>query len=68
MNPEAPTNQTRMPTREAAEFLGVSYQTLVNWRAACKGPVFIRMCGRAVRYERADLEAFLEQSKVTRQS
>jgi hypothetical protein len=57
----------RMDTDEAARFLGLRRQTLVNWRCAGKGPAFIRM-GKLVRYDRAVLEAFLAAQTVRPES
>ena len=42
---------------EAAEFLGVTRQTLRNWRLAGFGPQPTRDSGRLL-YDRAELEAF----------
>ena len=43
--------------REAASRLGLSEQTLANWRTARKGPNY-RKFGSAIRYSVADLEIF----------
>ena len=43
----------------AAEVLGVSPKTLPRWRWAGTGPAFLRV-GRAIRYRRSDLEAWLD--------
>nr|EDZ38383.1 MAG: Hypothetical protein CGL2_10305005 [Leptospirillum sp. Group II '5-way CG'] len=48
---------------EAAEFLGMSPDTLPRWRWAGIGPVYLRV-GRSIKYRRADLEAFLNESRV----
>src|SRR5437764_15177614 len=48
--------------REAAEFLGVSVDTLARWRVLGSGPAFVKF-SRAkqavVRYRREDLERFV---------
>ena len=44
----------------AATILGVSVQTLRNWRWADKGPRYRKIGQRLVRYHRADLAAFIE--------
>lgn len=49
---------------EAAEELGVSAAVLRSWRARGRGPRF-RKFGRAVRYLRRDLDAFIEASAVS---
>ena len=42
----------------AAELLGISPTTLPRWRWAGIGPAYLKL-GRAIRYRRADLEAWL---------
>lgn len=59
------TANTRMNTRQAAEFLGLSPRLLRAWRAMRPLPIpFYRINSRHVRYERGDLLAFLEKAKV----
>jgi predicted DNA-binding transcriptional regulator AlpA len=48
---------------EAAEFLGMSPDTLPRWRWAGIGPAYLKV-GRSIKYRRADLEAFLNESRV----
>ncbi len=45
--------------RDAAELLGVSVRTLQKWRLQGNGPRFVKL-GRAVRYDRRDLEEYIE--------
>lgn len=45
--------------RELAARLGLSLSTLRNWRAARRGPRFIKLGRRAVRYRAADVERFI---------
>lgn len=52
-------------TDEAAYYLKLARATLEAWRVRGGGPVFIKL-GKAVRYRKADLDAFLE--KNTRRS
>jgi len=52
----------RMDTREAARYLGVATQTLVNWRAQGKGPAYIRYA-RGIHYTKRDLDKFVERSR-----
>lgn len=49
--------------REAARLLNLSPRTLQARRVTGGGPRFIKL-GRAVRYRRADLEAFVEKGAV----
>ena len=52
-----------MKDTEAAKFLGLSPQTLRNWRHTCRGPAYVK-AGRAVRYDEADLRGFLQARRV----
>lgn len=45
--------------REVAEILRVAVPTLRNWRAKQRGPVFVKLGLRAVRYRVADVERFI---------
>lgn len=50
---------------QAADLLGLSVETLDHWRMTSgRGPAFVKM-GRAVRYRRADLLAFIRRSRRT---
>ena len=51
-----------MTETETARLLGLKVATLRRWRWAGKGPRFLKL-GGAVRYDPADLEAFIEQSR-----
>lgn len=44
---------------QAAQFLGLGLRTLANWRCRGEGPAFLRV-GRSVKYDRRDLEAWLD--------
>jgi predicted DNA-binding transcriptional regulator AlpA len=52
-----------MTEREAAAYLGVSPTTLNNWRARRQPPVWVKL-GKAVRYLKSDLDAFLLESRI----
>ena len=58
-------SEQALTEREAARFLGVAPRTLNNWRYSCKGPAFIRIGSRAVRYLPADLDAYRQQHRNT---
>lgn len=45
---------------EVAELSGISAVTLRRWRAEGKGPKFVRIGERAIRYRRADVLAWLD--------
>jgi len=53
-----------MTTVEAARLLALSKKTLECWRHQRRGPRFIKVGGRAVRYRRRDLENFLAACQV----
>ncbi len=48
-----------LTTEQAAKIYGLSQSTLRKWRCVGNGPRFTRI-GRAVRYRRAELDAFVE--------
>lgn len=47
-----------LTTQEAAQYLGLAPATLNKWRVYKTGPRFFKL-GRAVRYRRDDLDAYL---------
>ena len=49
---------------QAADFLRISIRTLQAWRSRGAGPAFVRV-GRAIRYRRRDLLAWIEVNTVT---
>lgn len=51
-----------MTTKQAAQALGIKPGTLEIWRVRGDGPAYMKI-GRAVRYRRDDLEAFLSQAR-----
>lgn len=50
-------------TDQAATFLSKPAATLTRWRFEGVGPPFVKL-GKAVRYKREDLEAFIEANRV----
>lgn len=54
-------NKTLLTTENAAEYLDLKKQTLEIWRVYGKGPKFLKI-GRSVRYRKADLDTYLENS------
>ncbi|MCC6789666.1 MAG: helix-turn-helix domain-containing protein [Hyphomonadaceae bacterium] len=54
--------------RQAAQRLGLSKSTLDKMRCAGKGPRFIKSTDRAVRYDPADLDAWIADRRHTRTS
>ncbi len=57
-------NKTLLTCREAAEFLGVPIGTLAQWRSQRRGPPYIKLEGRLVRYRGSELEKWLERQTV----
>jgi excisionase family DNA binding protein len=53
-----------LTTDEAAEFLGVSAGTLAVWRCVSRYPLPYIKIGHNVRYDEADLAAWIESRKV----
>ena len=56
-------NRRVLRTPEAAAYLGLSASTLEKFRLACGGPRFVRLGGRAVGYDVADLDAWLDDQR-----
>jgi hypothetical protein len=48
----------------AADFLGVSRQTLDVWRMHREGPTFIRVGKQRIMYALADLRAFMSANRI----
>jgi len=59
-------NQERefLTPKQAAELMGVSPQTLANWRCAGRPPVYKKLGGRIVRYHINDLRAWMDSFTV----
>ena len=51
-----------LKTNEAALYLGLSESLLNKLRLTGGGPVFVRLAGRAIRYRRVDLDAWVQAS------
>ncbi len=50
--------------RQAAEYLGMPESTLAQWRSQRRGPPYIKLELRLVRYRASDLESWLNQRIV----
>jgi hypothetical protein len=48
-----------------SQIIDVDIRTLERWRQLRIGPTYLRLSKRCIRYRRADLEAWLEDHKVT---
>ena len=51
-----------LTTRQAGAYLKMSFRTLEGWRLEGRGPEFIRLEKRLVRYELNTLKAYAEAS------
>ena len=63
--PHPPSFRKRvlLTTEQAAEFLGKSVSAMTIDRCRCVGPAYFKL-GRSVRYDLADLEAWLESCRI----
>lgn len=59
-------DEDRMPRQEAADYLGLSYNTLKNWAVTGNGDLPYHKVGSRVYYRRSELDAWLEVRKQTR--
>lgn len=53
-----------LTTKQAGKFLGVPPGTLAQWRSERRGPPYIKLEGRLVRYRAADLQDYLSRHTV----
>ena len=53
-----------LTTEEVANRTGLSRETLAQWRSQRRGIPYLKM-GRAVRYDPADVQAYLEGCRVS---
>lgn len=60
----APATCAMLSDREAAVYLGVSENTLPAWRCTKRVQIPYVKIGRAIRYRRADLDAFIAANTV----
>ncbi|MHC8943052.1 hypothetical protein CAP48_12430 [Advenella sp. S44] len=58
------TPSDRINRRQAAEYLGVSINTLTCWASERKGPAFYKP-GKQCMYKIADLDQFLESRRIS---
>ena len=50
--------------KQAADLLGVAASTLATWRHLNKGPAWVRLGPRRVRYRGADVNLWLHRERV----
>ena len=62
MSAETLTVSKLIDAKAVAEWLSVTTQTLADWRCAGIGPAAIKI-GRAVRYEAAEIQRFIDAGR-----
>jgi predicted DNA-binding transcriptional regulator AlpA len=60
---DSPGPRPLLTAPQAAERLGVPASILERWRGTGEGPAYIKLSGKYVRYQPADLEAFIEMNR-----
>jgi predicted DNA-binding transcriptional regulator AlpA len=53
---------TQLSERQVEEEYGINSRTLQGWRTRKKGPPYLKVGGTLVRYNRIELEAWIESS------
>ena len=53
-----------MTTGEAADLLGLDKRTLDNMRSDSRGPAYLKLSGRAIRYLYADVIAYRDGKRI----
>jgi len=53
-----------LTSKEAADILGVPEGTLAQWRSQKRGPIYLKLEDRLVRYRRCDLEHYIKSKVV----
>jgi len=61
-------NNKLLTTQEVSETLGVTVNTLQIWRHQGKGPRYIKLSRRAIRYRAGDCQEWLENSVIETES
>lgn len=61
--PRLPGFEPTLTAAECARLLGVSTSTLQVWRALGKGPAFVKLSRRTVRYQRSVIAAWLSANQ-----
>lgn len=54
-----------LDTDAAGDRIGIPAKTLANWRSLKKGPPFVRLAGRTIRYREEDLEAYIAANRCS---
>ena len=62
------TRQAMLNAGQAAKFLGASTQTLAAWRMTGRGPDYLKMGNRFIRYRLEDLVRWAEAHSIRAES
>ena len=65
MEIETLKNRNLVSEQMAATYLGFTPRTLQNWRHERKGPSFIQISPRVIRYDVRDLDRWVEEKRVS---
>lgn len=57
-------NERLLTQEEAAAYLNLSPSTLNGWRVMRRGPAYLRLTPRCIRYRLADLRRWAESNRV----
>jgi predicted DNA-binding transcriptional regulator AlpA len=61
MGDSKPKREVLLTTGQAAEMLAIQRETLADWRVQGRGPRFLQLSLRCIRYRRSDVEKWIAQ-------
>lgn len=61
MGDSKPKGEVLLTTDQTAELLAITRETLANWRVQGRGPRFLQLSPRCIRYRRRDVEEWTAQ-------
>lgn len=53
-----------LDTKAVAAMLGLNSDTLIAWRTRGKGPAYVSIGDRAIRYRRSDITSWVDSQRV----
>lgn len=65
MEPSIALTTRLIKPEDAAVMLGINLQTLAVWRCKRRGPMYVKIGGRAVRYPLEQLQAWIDRRTVS---
>ena len=54
-----------LTVQQVSELTGISVETLNQWRSQRKGPPYLKVEGKLVRYRRTDLLKYFDECRVS---